>query len=237
MSHPSPLRVDVLTIFPDYLAPLKLSLLGKAIERGLLQAQVHDLRHWTDDVHRTVDDSPYGGGPGMVLAAPPWGAAFDELVPAGTAVPPTLLVPSPSGERFTQAIAAQLAWQPWLMFACGRYEGMDARVLAHAATRMTVREISLGDYVLFGGEVAALAILEAVVRLLPGVLGNDLSAVQESFSDGLLEAPVYTKPAMWRGLEVPSVLRSGDHAAIGRWRRDQAVQRTRARRPDLLDDL
>lgn len=229
------LRVDVVTIFPEYLAPLRVSLLGKAIERGVIDARVHDLRRWTSDVHRTVDDNPYGGGPGMVMRPEPWGAALDELVPdAGQS--PVLVVPSPSGERLTQGVAAELAAQQWLMFACGRYEGIDARVLEHAATRMPVREISLGDYVLFGGEVASLVILEAVTRLLPGVLGNDLSAVQESFAEGLLEAPAYTKPPVWRGLAVPEVLRSGDHGAIARWRYDQSVQHTRVRRPDLLAD-
>lgn len=229
------LRLDVVTIFPAYLEPLHLSLLGKAIERGVVDVSVHDLRRWTSDVHRTVDDSPYGGGPGMVMRPEPWGAAFDELVP-DTGQPPVLVVPSPSGERFTHAVAVELAAQPWLVFACGRYEGIDARVLEDAAGRMPVREISLGDYVLFGGEVASLVIIEAIARLLPGVLGNDLSAVQESFAEGLLEAPAYTKPPLWRGLAVPEVLRSGDHAAIARWRHEQSVAHTRFRRPDLLAD-
>jgi tRNA (guanine37-N1)-methyltransferase len=228
------LRLDVVTIFPDYLAPLRLSLLGRAIERGVVDAHVHDLRRWTSDVHRTVDDTPYGGGPGMVMRPEPWGAALDELVADGPA-PPQVIVPSPSGEPFTQALATQLSRQPWLLFACGRYEGIDARALDHAATRMPVREISLGDYVLFGGEVAALVMIEAITRLLPGVLGNDLSAVDESFAEGLLEAPAYTKPPVWRGLAVPAVLRSGDHGAIARWRHEQALERTRRRRPDLLD--
>lgn len=228
------LRVDIVSIFPEYLAPLRLSLLGRAVERGLVGLGVHDLRRWTSDVHRTVDDSPYGGGPGMVMRPEPWGAAFDEIVPAAGPAP-MLVVPSPSGEPFTQVVAAQLAAQDWLLFACGRYEGIDARVVEHAATRMPVREISLGDYVVFGGEVATLVIVEAVARLLPGVLGNDQSAVQESFADGLLEAPAYTKPSLWRGLAVPEVLRSGDHGAIERWRHEQSVQRTRRLRPDLLD--
>lgn len=228
------LRVDIVTIFPDYLAPLRLSLLGRAVERGLIGLGVHDLRRWTHDVHRTVDDSPYGGGPGMVMRPEPWGAALDELVP-GAGPAPLLVVPSPSGEPFTQAVATQLAAQDWLLFACGRYEGIDARVAEHAATRMPVREISLGDYVLFGGEAATLVIVEAVARLLPGVLGNDQSAVQESFADGLLEAPAYTKPSLWRDLAVPEVLRSGDHGAIERWRHEQSVHRTRQLRPDLLE--
>lgn len=232
MSDTPRLRLDIVTIFPDYFVPLQLSLLGKALEQGIVDSHVHDLRRWTDDLHRTVDDAPYGGGPGMVMRPEPWGAALDELLPETG--PPTLIVPSPSGEPFTQAIAAELATQSWLLFACGRYEGIDARVLDHAVTRMPVRELSLGDYVVFGGEVAALVIVEAIVRLLPGVLGNNLSAVQESFSDGLLEFPAYTKPPVWRGLEVPGVLRSGDHGAITRWRTEQSLHRTAQRRPDLL---
>ena len=176
------LELDIITIFPEYLAPLHQSLVGKAIARGQVAARVHDLRDWTDDVHRTVDDSPYGGGPGMVMRPEPWGRALDTLVPADGDRVPLLVVPTPTGERLTQAIAAELAEEPWLMFACGRYEGIDARVLDHAATRMRVREISLGDYVLAGGEVAVLVIVEAVARLLPGVLGNAASAQQDSFS-------------------------------------------------------
>jgi tRNA (guanine37-N1)-methyltransferase len=231
------LRLDVVTIFPDYLAPLRQSLLGKAIERGQVTLAVHDLRQWTDDVHRSVDDTPYGGGPGMVMRAEPWGRALDTL--AAEAIPPVprLIVPSPAGRRFTQADAARLAGEPWLVFACGRYEGIDARVVEHAAGRMPVEEISLGDYVLAGGEVAVLVIVEAIVRLLPGVLGNELSADDDSFGagpDGLLEAPAYTKPPSWRGLDVPEVLLSGNHAAINAWRRDRSRERTAERRPDLL---
>jgi tRNA (guanine37-N1)-methyltransferase len=188
-------------------------------------------------VHRTVDDTPYGGGPGMVMLAEPWGRALDDVAPAGEATQPRLIVPSPAGRRFTQALAAELAAEPWLLFACGRYEGIDARVADYAATRMTVDEMSLGDYVLAGGEVAVLAIVEAVSRLVPGVLGNADSAAQDSFSEfgeGLLEAPVYTKPASWRGREVPDVLLSGNHGEIARWRADQSRQRTADRRPDLL---
>ena len=231
MSGPD-LRVDVVTIFPDYLAPLGQSLLGRAIDRGQVEAHVHDLRRWTDDVHRSVDDPPYGGGPGMVMRPEPWGRALDELAPAGPAVP-TLIIPTPTGVPFTQDLATQLAARPWLMFACGRYEGIDARVAGYAATRMPVLEVSLGDYVLAGGEVAVLVILEAVTRLLPGVLGNAESAGQDSFADGLLEAPAYTKPPSWRGFDVPEVLRSGHHAAIATWRRQQSEERTRTRRPDL----
>jgi tRNA (guanine37-N1)-methyltransferase len=230
------LRLDIVTIFPGYLQPLRESLLGKAIDRGLVDVAVHDLRRWTDDVHRTVDDTPYGGGPGMVMRPEPWGRALDELVPSGAA-PPRLVVPTPAGRQFTQAVAAELAEQPWLLFACGRYEGIDARVLDYASRRMPVDEISIGDYVLAGGEAAVLVMAEAVTRLLPGVLGNAASAVDDSFAagpEGLLEGPVYTKPASWHGLDVPEVLLSGNHGDIARWRAEQSRLRTAARRPDLL---
>jgi tRNA (guanine37-N1)-methyltransferase len=230
------MRVDVVSIFPEYFAPLDLSLIGRARANGVLQLAVHDLRTWTHDVHRTVDDTPYGGGPGMVMKPEPWGAALDALAPDGAA-PPRLLVPSPAGVPFTQAMAHELAAEPHLLFACGRYEGIDQRVLAHAATRMPVTEVSLGDYVLFGGEVAVLVILEAVTRLLPGVLGNAGSLDEESHAHGLLEAPIYTKPPSWRGHDVPEVLRSGDHGKIARWRREEGLLRTAARRPDLLAAL
>jgi tRNA (guanine37-N1)-methyltransferase len=234
-------RVELVTIFPDYFAPLELSLIGRARATGVLEVAVHDLRDWTHDVHRKVDDSPYGGGPGMVMRPEPWGEALDALAPPGPdrpgGIPPRLVVPTPAGERFRQSIARELATEPRLIFACGRYEGIDQRVLDRAATRMPVTEVSLGDYVLFGGEVAALAILEAVVRLLPGVVGNADSLVEESHASGLLEAPLYTKPATWHGYPVPEVLRSGDHQRIVRWRRDQALLRTATRRPDLLAGL
>jgi len=231
------LILDVVTIFPDYLAPLRQSLLGKAIERGQVDARVHDLRRWTDDVHRTVDDTPYGGGPGMVMRAEPWGQALDELAPPQAAEQPRLVVPTPTGRPFTQAMAAGLAAEPWLLFACGRYEGIDARVVEYAAQRMPVDEVSLGDYVLAGGEVAVLVIAEAVSRLLPGVLGNDQSALDDSFAAGpagLLEAPAYTRPASWRGLDVPPVLLSGNHGEIARWRAERSRERTAQLRPDLL---
>ncbi|MFE7227522.1 tRNA (guanosine(37)-N1)-methyltransferase TrmD [Nocardioides sp. NPDC057577] len=224
------MRLDYLTIFPDYLAPLRLSLPGKAIESGLLDLHVHDLRAWAHDKHRTVDDTPYGGGAGMVMKPEPFGEAFDELAIDGA----TVIVTTPSGEPFTQALARELSTRERLVFLLGRYEGIDQRVLDHAATRAEVREISLGDYVLNGGEVAAMAITEAVVRLLPGFMGNAESLVEESHEDGLLEYPVYTKPASWRDLEVPKVLLSGDHKRIAQWRHDQAVTRTSVRRPDLL---
>ena len=226
------MKIDIITIFPEYLAPLQLSLIGRARDSGLLDVAVHDLRDWTHDVHRTVDDTPYGGGPGMVMRPEPWGRALDTLVPPEQAA--RLVVPSPAGAPFTQALAHELAGEARLVFACGRYEGIDQRVFDHAAERMPVTEVSLGDYVLFGGEVAVLVILEAVVRLLPGVLGNADSLVEESHAAGLLEAPVYTKPATWRGLAVPEVLRSGDHGRIARWRQEQALLRTAGRRPDLL---
>jgi len=230
------MRVDIVSIFPDYLAPLDLSLIGRARAGGLLDVTVHDLRTWAHDVHRTVDDTPYGGGPGMVMRPEPWGEALDALAPAGSPAP-RLVVPSPAGVRFAQPMAHELAAEPHLIFACGRYEGIDQRVLDHAATRMPVTEVSLGDYVLFGGEVAVLVIMEAVTRLLPGVLGNVESLADESHAHGLLEAPVYTKPPTWRGQDVPEILRSGDHGRIARWRRDEALLRTARRRPDLVAQL
>jgi tRNA (guanine37-N1)-methyltransferase len=228
-------RIDVITIFPEYLAPARAALLGKAIERGLISLDVHDLRDWTHDVHRAVDDSPYGGGPGMVMKPQVWGDALDTVCPPGTDA--RLVVPSPAGRPFTQAVAREYADESHLVFACGRYEGIDQRVVDDAAGRLRVDEVSIGDYVLVGGEVAVLVMVEAVARLLPGVLGNPESAAQDSFSDGLLEGPCYTRPEVWRGLAVPDVLRSGNHAAIARWRRDRALERTYRRRPDLLERL
>jgi tRNA (guanine37-N1)-methyltransferase len=225
-------RIDVFSIFPAYFDVLDVSLVGKARGSGILEVAVHDLRDWTHDRHRTVDDTPYGGGAGMVMKPEPWGEALDsvDVGPAGA----TLVVPTPAGALFTQAVARELAGREHLVFACGRYEGIDQRVVDEAAGRFEVRELSLGDYVLNGGEVAALAICEAVVRLLPGFVGNPGSLVEESHEDGLLEAPVYTKPVEWRGRAVPPVLLSGDHAAVATWRLDQARRRTAERRPDLL---
>jgi len=224
------MRVDVLTIFPDYLAPLRQSLPGKAIDNGIIEMAVHDLRRWTYDVHHSVDDSPYGGGPGMVMKAPVWGEALDEVCTPDT----LLVVPTPAGRPFRQADAQRWSTEAHLVFACGRYEGIDQRVVDDAARRMRVEEVSIGDYVLAGGESATLVMIEAVVRLLPDVLGNPVSHQDDSHSDGLLEGPSYTRPASWRGLDVPPVLLSGDHGKVAAWRREQSLQRTRERRPDLL---
>lgn len=230
------MRLDVVTIFPEYLEPLRAALLGRAIERGLITVDVHDLRDWTHDVHRAVDDSPYGGGPGMVMKPQVWGDALDAVCGPET----RLVVPTPAGRPFTQELARRYAAEQHLVFACGRYEGIDQRVVDDAARRMPVDEVSIGDYVLVGGEAAVLVMVEAVVRLLPGVLGNPTSAEQDSFSGstaGLLEGPSYTRPEVWRELAVPEVLRSGNHALIERWRRDEALRRTAALRPDLLARL
>ena len=254
------MRIDIVTIFPDYFGPidsrgqvgasgpLGVSLIGKAGARGDIDFRVHDLRRWTTDVHHAVDDSPFGGGPGMVMKPDVWGAALDEVLadaaptPAG-ATPARLVVPAPSGVPFTQELASAYAAESHLVFACGRYEGIDSRVVADARTRMVVDEVSIGDYVLAGGEAAVAVIVEAVCRLLPGVLGNEQSAADDSFGgaggamSGLLEGPVYTRPRSWRGLEVPDVLLSGNHKAIARWQRDEALRRTAANRPDLIRRL
>lgn len=225
------MRLDVLTIFPEYLEPLQTALLGRAIERELIAVGVHDLRDWTHDVHKAVDDSPYGGGPGMVMKPDVWGPALDEVCPDDA----LLIVPTPAGRPFTQETAQRWSQEKHLVFACGRYEGIDQRVFDDAAKRVRVEEVSIGDYVLIGGEVAVLAMVEAVVRLMPGVLGNARSHQEDSFSDGLLEGPSYTRPATWRGIEVPPVLLSGDHGKVDRWRREQSLERTAARRPELLE--
>jgi tRNA (guanine37-N1)-methyltransferase len=254
------MRIDILTIFPDYfgaglghgrgeepaepgfggVGPLGASLIGKAAARGDIDFRVHDLRRWATDVHHTVDDTPFGGGPGMVMKPDVWGAALDAVL---SDTVPRLVVPTPSGMPFTQDLAAAYAAERHLVFACGRYEGIDARVVADAKSRMPVDEVSIGDYVLAGGEAAVVVIVEAVCRLLPGVLGNEQSAADDSFGGGggamrgLLEGPVFTRPRAWRGHEVPPVLLSGDHAAIARWRRDEALRRTAATRPDLIRHL
>ncbi|MCX4094099.1 tRNA (guanosine(37)-N1)-methyltransferase TrmD [Nocardia sp. alder85J] len=235
------MRLDVLTIFPEYLEPLRTALLGKAIDKGIVSLGVHDLRRWTHDVHQAVDDSPYGGGPGMVMKPTVWGDALDEVCPDEA----LLVVPTPAGVPFTQVTARRWAAERHLVFACGRYEGIDQRVFEDAARRVRVEEVSIGDYVLIGGEAAVLVIAEAVVRLIPGVLGNQQSHQEDSFSGtdaepetlGLLEGPSYTRPVSWRGLDVPEILLSGNHAKVAAWRREQALARTRDRRPDLLPPL
>lgn len=236
------MRLDVVTIFPEYLEPLNVSLVGKARARGRLNVQVHDLRSWTHDRHSTVDDTPYGGGPGMVMKTEPWGEALDEILADGYetgAHAPALIVPTPSGRPFTQELAVHLSERPWLIFAPARYEGIDRRVVDEYATRMPVYEVSIGDYVLAGGEAAVLVVTEAVARLLPGVLGNAESHRDDSFAPGamasLLEGPVHTKPPVWRGRGIPEVLLSGHHGKIARWRRDEALRRTTANRPDLIE--
>lgn len=235
------MRIDIVTIFPDYLEPLRLSLVGKSIDSGLIDLRVHDLREFTHDRHNTVDDTPYGGGPGMVMSPQPWGEALDSIRESDSTRKPRLVVPTPSGRPFAQGVAQSLSDGQWLVFACGRYEGIDSRVMWHYALRddwAGVSELSIGDYVLAGGEVAAMVMVEAIARLIPGVLGNHESAVDDSFAPGgmerLLEGPVFTKPLEWRGELVPEVLLSGHHANVAAWRREQALERTRANRPDLL---
>ncbi|MBU6347674.1 MAG: tRNA (guanosine(37)-N1)-methyltransferase TrmD [Actinomycetales bacterium] len=227
------MKIDIVSIFPNYFAPLELSLIGKAIQDGLLEVQTHDLRSYTYDKHHTVDDAPYGGGPGMVMKPEPWGEALDALIQPNS----VLVIPTPSGKRFDQKTAVEFSDTEHLIFACGRYEGIDSRVAAHFATKVKVVEVSIGDYVLAGGEVAVLAMIEATVRLVPGVLGNEASFQDDSFALGamenLVEGPVFTRPPVWRDLVVPEVLVSGDHAKIASWRHAQAQARTAENRPDL----
>lgn len=225
------MRIDAISIFPDFFQVLDISLLGKAQEQSLIQFQAHDLRQFTGDKHRTVDDTPFGGGAGMLMKPEPWGLALDSVLSDNS----TVVFPSPAGVPFKQATARELSNKEHLVFACGRYEGIDQRVLDYASEKAEVREISLGDYVLNGGEVAAVAMIEAIARLIPGVIGNSLSLDEESHSEGLLEYPSYTKPASWRGMDVPEVLLSGNHAEIAKWRREQALEKTRRIRPDLID--
>ncbi|GAB3608232.1 tRNA (guanosine(37)-N1)-methyltransferase TrmD [Humibacter ginsengiterrae] len=227
------MRIDIVTIFPAIFDALDISLLGKARQNGIIDLRVTDLRSYTHDRHRTVDDTPYGGGAGMVMKPEPWGEALDDVLRDGD---PVVIFPSPAGEVFTQAMARQLAEEEHLVFGCGRYEGIDQRVFDDAQSRARVRQVSLGDYVLNGGEVAVMAMVEAIARLIPGVVGNPQSLVEESHEDGLLEYPSYTKPPVWRGREVPPVLLSGNHGAIAAWRREQQLERTRRVRPDLLDE-
>ena len=231
------MRIDIVSIFPEFFGVLDISLLGKARQQGLLDVSVHDLRDFAHDRHRTVDDTPYGGGAGMVMRPEPWGEALDHVFgDESTPETTTMVVPSPAGTPFTQAVAKELALEQHLVFTCGRYEGIDQRVVDHAASRVTVREISLGDYVLNGGEVAVVAMIEAIGRLVPGMVGNPASLTEESHENGLLEYPSYTKPSSWRGLDVPPVLMSGNHGAIATWRHEQQVERTRRVRPDLLGE-
>jgi tRNA (guanine37-N1)-methyltransferase len=225
------MRIDAISIFPEFFDVLDISLLGKAKAQDLLEVKIHNLRDFTDDKHRTVDDTPFGGGAGMLMKAEPWGLALDSVL-----TPDTIIIfPSPAGELFKQATAKELSEAKHLVFACGRYEGIDQRVVEYAASKANVRLVSLGDYVLNGGEVAAIAMIEAIARLIPGVIGNAESLAEESHSDGLLEYPSYTKPASWRGLEVPEVLLSGNHAEIAKWRKAKALERTQQVRPELLD--
>jgi tRNA (guanine37-N1)-methyltransferase len=227
-------RIDIVTIFPAIFDALDISLLGKARQNGLIDLRVTDLRTYTHDRHRTVDDTPYGGGAGMVMKPEPWGEALDAALADDD--DPVVVFPSPAGEVFTQRLARHLSEENHLVFGCGRYEGIDQRVFDETASRARVRLISLGDYVLNGGEVAAMAMIEAVARLIPGVVGNPQSLVEESHEDGLLEYPSYTKPPVWRGREVPPVLLSGNHGAIAAWRHEQQLERTRRVRPDLLGE-
>ena len=225
------MRIDAISIFPEFFQVLDISLVGKAQKQSLLDIQIHDLRDFTEDKHKTVDDTPFGGGAGMIMKPEPWALALDSVLTPESIV----IFPSPAGVPFKQSTARELAGAKHLVFACGRYEGIDQRVVEYASTRAKVVELSLGDYVLNGGEVAAVAIIEAVVRLVPGVIGNSESLAEESHSDGLLEYPGYTKPALWRGMSVPEVLLSGNHAEIEKWRKAQSLERTRQIRPDLLD--
>jgi tRNA (guanine37-N1)-methyltransferase len=224
------MKIDAVSIFPDFFQVLDISLLGKAKSQDLLEITIHDLREFTDDKHRTVDDTPFGGGAGMLMKPEPWGLALDQIVTQDSIV----VFPSPAGELFKQSTAKELAEAKHLVFACGRYEGIDQRVVDYAATKAKVRMLSLGDYVLNGGEVASVAMIEAIARLIPGVIGNAESLTEESHSDGLLEYPSYTKPASWRGMEVPEVLLSGNHAEIAKWRKAKSLERTEQVRPELL---
>ena len=226
------MKIDAISIFPEFFDVLEISLLGKAQESGLISFEAHNLRDFTHDRHKTVDDTPYGGGAGMLMKPEPWGEAFDQIIGKDR---PVVIFTSPAGKPFNQELAGELSQREHLVFACGRYEGIDQRVVDYAGTIAEVREISIGDYVLNGGEVAAVAMIEAIARLIPGVIGNNESLTEESHNEGLLEAPSYTKPQSWRGLEVPEMLLSGHHAEIEKWRKAQSLERTKQNRPDLLD--
>lgn len=226
------MKIDAISIFPEFFDVLEISLLGKAQEAGLISFEAHNLRDFTHDRHKTVDDTPYGGGAGMLMKPEPWGEAFDQVIGKDR---PVVIFTSPAGKPFNQELARELSHREHLVFACGRYEGIDQRVVDYAGTVAEVHEISIGDYVLNGGEVAAVAMIEAIARLIPGVIGNNESLAEESHNEGLLEAPSYTKPQNWRGLEVPEMLLSGHHAEIEKWRKAQSLERTKQNRPDLLD--
>ena len=226
------MKIDAISIFPEFFDVLEISLLGKAQESGLISFEAHNLRDFTHDRHKTVDDTPYGGGAGMLMKPEPWGEAFDKIIGKDR---PVVIFTSPAGKPFNQELAGELSQREHLVFACGRYEGIDQRVVDYAGTIADVHEISIGDYVLNGGEVAAVAMIEAIARLIPGVIGNNESLAEESHNEGLLEAPSYTKPQSWRGLEVPEMLLSGHHAEIEKWRKAQSLERTKQNRPDLLD--
>ena len=226
------MKIDAISIFPEFFDVLEISLLGKAQEAGLISFEAHNLRDFTHDRHKTVDDTPYGGGAGMLMKPEPWGEAFDKIIGKDR---PVVIFTSPAGKPFNQELARELSQRDHLVFACGRYEGIDQRVVDYAGTIAEVHEISIGDYVLNGGEVAAVAMIEAIARLIPGVIGNNESLAEESHNEGLLEAPSYTKPQSWRGLEVPEMLLSGHHAEIEKWRKAQSLERTKQNRPDLLD--
>jgi tRNA (guanine37-N1)-methyltransferase len=226
------MKIDAISIFPEFFEVLEISLLGKAQESGLISFEAHNLRDFTHDRHKTVDDTPYGGGAGMLMKPEPWGEAFDQIIGKDR---PVVIFTSPAGKPFNQELASELSQKEHLVFACGRYEGIDQRVVDYAGTIAEVHEISIGDYVLNGGEVAAVAMIEAIARLIPGVIGNNESLTEESHNEGLLEAPSYTKPQSWRGQEVPQMLLSGHHAEIERWRKAQSLERTKQNRPDLLD--
>jgi tRNA (guanine37-N1)-methyltransferase len=229
------MKIDVVSVFPTYLEPLKLSLIGKAINEGLIELAIHDLRDYTHDKHKTVDEPPYGGGPGMVMKPEPWGEAIDGLVNPET----ILVIPTPSGRPFTQELAQEYSQTKHIVFACGRFEGIDSRIAQYYSSTIRVDEVSIGDYVLAGGEAAVLVIVEAAARLIPGVLGNSESFIDDSFALGemaaLIEGPVYTRPPVWRELAVPEILLSGDHEKIANWRLAQARNKTAEIRPDLVD--
>ncbi len=224
------MRIDAITVFPEMFDWLNHSLIGKAQEKKLIQFSAVNPREFTNDVHKTVDDSPYGGGAGMVIKPEPLGQALDSLIDAET----TVIFPTPAGKLFNQEIAKELSAKKHLVFVCGRYEGIDQRVVDYADSKAETLELSIGDYVINGGEAASVVMIEAITRLIPGVIGNSESLVEESHEDGLVEYPSYTKPASWNGLDVPEVLLSGNHAEIAKWRKQQQLDRTKKNRPDLI---